>query len=159
MQKAERKRYKIPAMWYTGRKTGAERYGVSDPQYMVEQESGTIVNIGSICGVMANSESVGCHASKGAVEMLTKALARELSPYGIRMVCVAPGWVRTEMIDDTVASIGASLHMKGRIVEPAEIAGVVWLMTQPEASAVNGTTVMADDGYAVFKGIDGGKRA
>ena len=126
---------------------------------MVEQESGTIVNIGSICGVMANSESVGCHASKGAVEMLTKALARELSPYGIRMVCVAPGWVRTEMIDDTVASIGASLHMKGRIVEPAEIAGVVWLMTQPEASAVNGTTVMADDGYAVFKGIDGGKRA
>lgn len=127
--------------------------------YMVKQESGVVINIGSICGVMANSESVGYHASKGAVEMLTKSLARELAPYGIRMVCVAPGWVRTEMIDDTVAGIGASLHLKGRIVEPEEIAGVVWLMTQEEASAVNGTTVMADDGYSVFKGIDGGKRA
>lgn len=45
--------------------------------------------------------------------------------------------------------------MKGRIVEPEEIAGVVYLMTLDEASAVNGTTVMADDGYSAFKGIDG----
>lgn len=127
--------------------------------HMVKQESGTVINIGSICGVMANSESVGYHASKGAVEMLTKSLARELAPYGIRIVCVAPGWVRTEMIDDTVAAIGASLHLKGRIVEPEEIAGVVWLMAQEEASAVNGTTVMADDGYSIFKGIPGGMRA
>lgn len=90
--------------------------------------------------------------------MVTKSLARELSGYGIRVVCVSPGWVRTEMIDDAVAKIGASLHMKGRIVEPEEIAGVVYLMTLDEASAVNGTTVMADDGYSAFKGIDGGQR-
>lgn len=127
-------------------------------KYMADQQKGTIVNIGSICGTMANSESVGYHASKGAVEMVTKSLARELSGYGIRVVCVSPGWVRTEMIDDTVAKIGASLHIKGRIVEPEEIAGVVYLMTLDEASAVNGTTVMADDGYSAFKGIDGGQR-
>ena len=127
-------------------------------KYMTAQESGVIVNIGSICGSMANSESVGYHASKGAVNMITKSLARELSPYGIRVVCAAPGWVHTEMIDDTVADIGASLHMKGRIIEPAEVAGAVYLLTLEEACAINGSTVMVDDGYASFKGIDGGKK-
>ena len=127
-------------------------------KYMVPQEKGVIVNIGSICGSMANSESVGYHASKGAVNMITKSLARELSPYGIRVVCAAPGWVHTEMIDETVAEIGASLHLKGRIIEPEEIAGAVYLLSLDEASAINGSTVMVDDGYASFKGVDGGKR-
>ena len=128
-------------------------------KYMVEQEKGVIVNISSICGSLANSESVGYHASKGAVQMITKSLGRELSGFGIRVVAAAPGWVRTEMIDDTVAAIGASLHMKGRIIEPAEIAGVVYLLTLDEASAINGSIVMADDGYSSFKGIDGGMRS
>lgn len=48
--------------------------------------------------------------------------------------------------------------MKGRIVEPEEIAGVVYLMILEEASAVNESIVMADDGYTSFKGVDGGQR-
>ena len=43
--------------------------------------------------------------------------------------------------------------MKGRIILPEEIA--IWLMSLPKASAINGTTVMADDGYSSFKGVDG----
>ena len=127
-------------------------------KYMVKQGSGTVVNIGSIDGCMANTESVGYHASKGGVHMLTKALARELSGYGIRVVAIAPGWVNTEMVDENGATMGAPFHMKGRIVEPEEIAGAVYLMTLEEASAINGSIVMADDGYASFKGIDGGLR-
>lgn len=127
-------------------------------KYMVEQGSGTIVNIGSIDGTMANTESVGYHASKGGVHMVTKALARELSGYGIRVVAVAPGWVNTEMVDELGAKMGAPFHMKGRIVEPAEIAGICYLLTLEEASAVNGSIVMADDGYSSFKGVDGGLR-
>ncbi len=127
-------------------------------KYMVKQGSGTVVNIGSIDGCMANTESVGYHASKGGVHMLTKALARELSGYGIRVVAVAPGWVNTEMVDELGAAMGAPFHMKGRIVEPDEIAGVAYLMTLEEASAINGSIVMADDGYASFKGVDGGQR-
>ncbi len=125
-------------------------------KYMISQEKGVIINIGSICGVMANSESVGYHASKGAVQMITKSLARELSGFGIRVVCAAPGWVHTELIDATVANDGGEFHMKGRIIEPAEIAGVVYLLSLDEAAAINGSTVMADDGYASFKGISGG---
>lgn len=122
---------------------------------MVKHREGVIVNIGSIDGFMANTESIGYHASKGGVKMLTQAMTRELSPYGIRVVSVAPGWVRTGMIDKEIEEIGGKLHMKGRIIEPTEIANAVYLMCLPEASAINGTTVMADDGYSSFKGVDG----
>lgn len=124
---------------------------------MVKQHSGVIINIGSIDGFMANTEAIGYHASKGGVKMATQAMARELSPYGIRVVSVAPGWVRTGMIDEPIAKIGGALHLKGRIIEPEEIANVVYLVSLPEASAINGSTVCADDGYLSFKGVDGYK--
>lgn len=124
-------------------------------QAMVKAKSGVIVNVGSICGSMANTESIGYHASKGGVRMLTRAMARELSPYGVRVVEVAPGWVKTGMIDKEIEEIGSRLHMKGRILSPEEIANTIYLVTLPEASAINGSTIMADDGYASFKGVDG----
>lgn len=124
-------------------------------QEMVKQKSGVIVNVGSICGFMANSEAIGYHASKGGVKMVTQAMARELAPYGIRVVSVAPGWVKTGMIDKPIEEMGSKLHMKGRIIEPKEIADAIYLMTLKEASAINGSTVMVDDGYSSFKGIDG----
>ena len=89
------------------------------------------------------------------IGVLTQAMARELSPYGIRVLSVAPGWVKTGMIDKPIEEIGSRLHMKGRIILPEEIANVIWLMSLPEASAINGTTIMADDGYSSFKGVDG----
>ena len=122
---------------------------------MVKNRSGVIINVGSIDGFMANTESIGYHASKGGVKMLTQAMARELSPYGIRVLSVAPGWVKTGMIDKPIEEIGSKLHMKGRIIMPEEIANAIWLMSLPEASAINGSTVMADDGYCSFKGVDG----
>ena len=122
---------------------------------MIRQHSGVIINVGSIDGFLANTESIGYHASKGGVKMLTQAMARELSPYGIRVLSVAPGWVKTGMIDKPIEEIGSRLHMKGRIISPEEIANAIWLMSLPEASAINGTTVMADDGYSSFKGVDG----
>ena len=124
-------------------------------KHMATQKSGVIVNVGSICGFMANTEAIGYHASKGGVKMVTQAMARELSPYGVRVVSVAPGWVRTGMIDKPIEMIGSALHMKGRIIEPEEIANAIYLMSLEEASAINGSTVMVDDGYSSFKGVDG----
>lgn len=122
---------------------------------MIKAKSGTIVNVGSICGFMANTEAIGYHASKGGVKMVTQALARELSPYGIRVVSVAPGWVKTPMMESDIELFGNTLHMKGRVIQPREIANAIYLMTLEEASAINGTTVMVDDGYSSFKGING----
>lgn len=122
-------------------------------QVMKAQRSGIIINIGSIDGQMANHESIAYHASKGGVHMFTKALARELSPFGIRVVCVAPGWVETGMVPPKAKAYGEKLMMKHRLISPAELAGAIYLMTLPEASAINGSIVMADDGYASFKGM------
>lgn len=121
---------------------------------MVKQQSGVIINVGSIDGFMANFESVGYHASKGGVRMVTAAVARELAPAGVRVLSVAPAWVQTGMVDQKNIDYGSTLHMKHRILQPAEIAGAIYLATLPEASAINGTTVMADDGYTMFKGTD-----
>ena len=123
--------------------------------HMAEQHSGVIVNVGSICGHMANTENIAYHASKGGVAMLTKAEARELAPYGVRVVEVAPGWVHTGMLDPAILEVGGKLHMGGKIVEPEEIANLVYLAASPEASCWNGTCVMADNGYSAFKGLDG----
>ncbi|HAT53808.1 MAG TPA: short-chain dehydrogenase [Lactobacillus sp.] len=116
---------------------------------------GVIINTGSIDGIIANPENVAYHASKGGVRMVTKAMARELSPFGIRVASVAPGWVHTPMLGDMAIDFGKKLHMDGRILEPEEIANMIYLISLPEASAVNGATVMADDGYSSFKGVDG----
>ncbi len=122
---------------------------------MAQQKSGAIINVGSICGIIANTENIGYHASKGGVRMATQAMARELSPYGVRVLSIAPGWVKTDMIDKPIEEIGSKLHMKGRIIEPIEIANAIYLMSLPEASGINGCTVMVDDGYSSFKGVDG----
>ncbi len=103
--------------------------------------------------ILANSEAIGYHVSKGGVKMLTQALARELTPQGLRVVSVAPGWVNTGLMDQKAIEYGGKLHMKGRVVEPNEIANVIYLLSLDEASVINGTTVMADDGYTVFKGL------
>lgn len=121
---------------------------------MVKQGSGVIVNVGSLDGFIPNFESVGYIASKGGVRLATAAIAREVAPHGVRVLSVAPGWVETGMVEPAMKSYGATLHMKGRIIQPAEIAGAIYLATLPEASAINGTTIMADDGYTAFKGTD-----
>lgn len=122
-------------------------------QVMKKQGEGTIINIGSIDGIMANHESIAYHASKGGVHMVTKALARELSPFGVRVVAVAPAWVETGMVPPKAKEYGSKLMMKHRLISPEELAGAIYLMTLPEASSINGSIVMADDGYASFKGM------
>lgn len=123
--------------------------------HMKARRSGVIVNVGSICGHMANTENIAYHASKGGVAMLTKAEARELAPYGVRVVEVAPAWVHTGMLDPAILEVGGKLHMGGKIVEPEEVANLVYLAASPEASCWNGTCLMADNGYSAFKGLDG----
>ena len=122
-------------------------------RYMKEQKKGVILNTSSICGFMAANVSVGYHAAKGGVNLVTKVFAKELSPFGIRCVAVAPATVRTRLMNPSIEDEASLLHMKQRVEEPEEIAGVFYLLSLDEASAINGTTVMADDGFCSFKGV------
>lgn len=116
---------------------------------------GVIINTASVFGFLASPGTFAYHASKGAVIMMTKSAALELSVHGIRVVAVAPGAVDTPiiqgykdqgMIDDMKKKV-----MGNKLTQPEQVADTVYLLSLPEASAINGSVVMADEGFASFK--------
>ena len=74
-----------------------------------------------------------------------------MAPYGIRCVAVAPGSVNTGMHPKELIGQAAALMLRNRMIESEEIAGIVYLLSLNEASVVNGTTIMADDGFTAWK--------
>jgi glucose 1-dehydrogenase len=116
---------------------------------------GTIINMSSVFAYTASPGLIGYHAAKGAVRAMTQAAALELARFGIRVVAVAPGAVDTPFIqgyrDAGLERHLARRHMRGRILDPDQVAGVIAFLATPDADAVNGTVVMADDGYVAFK--------
>lgn len=116
---------------------------------------GVIINTASVFGFLASPGTFAYHASKGAVIMMTKSAALELAPHGIRVVAVAPGAVDTPIIqgykDQGLVDAMKSKVMGNKLTMPEQIADTVYLLSTPNASAINGSVVMADEGYASFK--------
>jgi glucose 1-dehydrogenase len=116
---------------------------------------GVIINTASVFGYLASKGTFSYQASKGAVRMMTQTGALELSPYGIRVVGVAPGSVDTPIIqgykDAGMEEYMKAQQMRGELIRPEAIADAVYLLSMKEADAVNGSVVMLDDGYASFK--------
>jgi len=118
---------------------------------MREQGSGSIVALGSISGLRADCDGATYCAGKAAVHLLTKAFARELAPHGVRVNCVAPGWVDTDMnegLRDDAEALRATCATipLGRLARPGEIAEVVAFLAGDEAAAISGAVVVADGG-------------
>lgn len=122
---------------------------------MVQRHSGSIINIGSISGVIVNRPQwqPAYNASKAAVHQLTKSLAAEWGPYGVRVNALAPGYVKTEMapVDDP--------KFKPRWVDdaplqryalPEELGPTVVYMASDAASFMTGSVVILDGGYSVY---------
>lgn len=108
-------------------------------------KGGTIINIGSISARYGGLPGDIVYASsKGAVDSFTMGLAREVGPQGIRVACVRPGLIRTEIFDsniglDRAIEIAKTSTAVGRIGEPEEIANMVLWICSDEASYVTGT--------------------
>lgn len=106
---------------------------------------GTIVNVGSISARYGGLPGDIVYASsKGAVDSFTMGLAREVGPHGIRVACVRPGLIRTEIFDSNIGieravEIAKASTAIGRIGEPEEIANMVLWICSDEASYVTGT--------------------
>ncbi len=123
---------------------------------LVEGGGGAIVNLASISGVVGLGDQAAYSASKGAIVQLTRQLAVDWSPHGVRVNAVAPGAVDTTFlrnalagvpdIDEVLAQIAAA-HPLGRISEPVEIAEVVLFLASPRSRFVSGAILMADGGY------------
>jgi len=116
---------------------------------------GVIINTASVFGFLASPGTFAYHASKGAVIMMTKSAALEMSIHGIRVLAVAPGAVDTPIIqgykDQGRVDEMKSKVMGNKLTLPEQVADTVYLLSLPEASAINGSVVMADEGYASFK--------
>ncbi len=116
---------------------------------------GIVVNIGSIEGYACNPNHAAYAATKGGVHGLTKALAVDLGPMGIRCNAVAPGWIDTELnasyIDshpdrDKIVDALAKLHPIGRIGDPTDVADVVTWLAGPDSAFVTGQVITIDGG-------------
>lgn len=106
---------------------------------------GAIVNIGSQAGVtVTRGQGAHYHASKAAVSHLTKVLAFELGPMGIRVNCLAPGVT----LPETVALPPEAVKQipLGRAGAPADLAGACAFLASPEASYITGQTLLVNGG-------------
>ena len=112
--------------------------------HMIHEKSGCIINIASIWGEIGASCEVHYSAAKAAVIGLTKALAKELGPSHIRVNCVSPGVIDTEMNamfdKETMRDLCESTPL-GRIGSPEDIAAAVSFLASDAASFITGQTL------------------
>ncbi len=116
---------------------------------MMKQEQGSIVNAGSLAGLMPPPGQSIYNAAKAGVVALTKSGAMEYSSYGIRINAVCPGAIQTSMLDnypDDVVEMLSKKNEMNRLGEPEEIAeAVTWLLSD-RASYVTGQSLIVDGG-------------
>ena len=117
---------------------------------------GSIVNIASISATIANRDLTQAqyNSSKAAVVHLTKSLAVEWAPLGIRVNAVSPGYTLTPMnrrpeVADLIAEFADTTPL-GRLAEPDEIAGPVLFLLGPAASYITGVDLLVDGGYCCW---------
>lgn len=120
--------------------------------YMLSEHSGCIVMISSMWGVRGASCESAYSASKAAIVGFSRSLASELAPSGIRVNCVAPGVIDTEMLDelssDSLESLAEETPLR-RLGKPEDIAELVSFLSSDNASFITGQVISDDGGFTV----------
>jgi len=122
---------------------------------MEKQGSGSIINISSMAALYGIPKVIAYTASKSAIEGMTKAMAVELSPKGIRVNVVAPGFIATDM---SSKALNNDPERKGKVMgrtpigylgEPADVAEAVLFLASSSSKYITGTSIRVDGGNAI----------
>lgn len=118
-------------------------------RHMIAERSGTIINISSMSGITGLAGQCNYSAAKGGVIAFTKAIAKELAEFGIRVNAVAPGMIDTDITYNIPEKIRAELlemiPLK-RFGTPEEVAGVVKFLASKNADYITGETIVVSGG-------------
>lgn len=122
---------------------------------MKRHQGGTIINISSMASQYGLPKVIAYSASKGAIESMTRAMAVELAPFGIRVNCIAPGFIKTKM---SSKALEGDPDRKSRVIartpmrilgEPNDIANAVYYFATNESKFTTGTILPVDGGNSI----------
>jgi 3-oxoacyl-[acyl-carrier protein] reductase len=118
-------------------------------KYMQEQRGGEIINISSIVGETGNVGQANYSASKGGIIAFTKTVAKEYAGDGITVNAVAPGFIKTRMLEDIPKGVMQRILREiplGRLGNPTEVARVVCLLASDDANYITGQVINVNGG-------------
>jgi NAD(P)-dependent dehydrogenase (short-subunit alcohol dehydrogenase family) len=126
-------------------------------KHMLERGQGSIVSIASMSGMIVNKpqEQTAYNVSKAGVIMMTKSLGAEWANRGVRVNCVSPGYIGTDMTleglsDPELKETWLEMTPMGRVGEPEDIANAVLYLASDEAKFATGTNLVVDGGYTAW---------
>jgi NAD(P)-dependent dehydrogenase (short-subunit alcohol dehydrogenase family) len=122
---------------------------------MIEKGSGSIVNISSMASQYGIPKVIAYTASKGAIEAMTRAMAVELSPKGIRVNCIAPGFIATDM---SAKALNNDMERKNKVLSrtpmgdlgsPSDIGDAALFLASSESAYITGVVLPVDGGNSI----------
>lgn len=119
---------------------------------MMKARGGSIINMSSVIGRRGNAGQANYAAAKAGIIGLTKSLARELGPRGVRVNAVAPGYVVTDMTSELSEEMKQQILANtplGRLAEPEDVAHVITFLASPAAAYITGAVIPIDGGLGI----------